>query len=229
MYVYACLVSHERFLSWHAVKTSIIYCLTHFHSSQIIWDLRRTFIFSEQQLQHVSTYKRQQNIYAYATYYDPVFRLGFSYCMSICVENGHLFRHHRHSINIHTKWSFSLPLSLLSLLVVVSIIWFCRLRCHLFRGFLLECSYTYRWLLCFVSTLIRRLLKRRKALLYVNTKSSYGFSVSSSLSSLSQSSFYSSNQLTMTWLPKREKVNMFRNEVREKVFHLFIPSTGSWV
>lgn len=35
-----------------------------------------------------------------------------SYCMSICVENGHLFRHHGHSINIHTKWSSSLSPSL---------------------------------------------------------------------------------------------------------------------
>lgn len=107
----------------------IIYCPT--HSPFVHENLRKIFIFHKQQLQHVSTCSN-----AHATYYDPDFSL--SYCMSICVENGHLFRHHRHSINIHTKWSFSL--SLFSHLIVVSIKWFCRLRCHLFRGFLLECS-----------------------------------------------------------------------------------------
>lgn len=54
----------------------------------------------------------------------------------------------RHSINIPNGHSHSLLMVSHIVVVVVSIIWLCRLRCHLFRGFLLEfceCSSLCRW------------------------------------------------------------------------------------
>lgn len=108
--------------------------LSHFRVSKHYSRFTQIFIFSKQ-LQHVSTEQAAKHLCLYATYYDLVFRFGSgSYCMSICVENGHLFRQpppHKHS---HQMVILTAPPSL-----VVSIIWFCRLRCHLFRGFLLEC------------------------------------------------------------------------------------------
>lgn len=94
----------------------IIYCLTHSHfSAQNIFrtnfrvgrgDLRKIFIFLSEsgnmyQQKHSRKLACRRNILWSGS--------GRSYCLSICVENEHLFHHHRHSIhkftpNGHSHW-----------------------------------------------------------------------------------------------------------------------------
>ena len=153
-----CLMWKICFRCRHAMKLFVVHCIHnllldafsshsgqhqnfHFHNTNFHRDLRKIFIFCLTTATCINNMnaererEKDKHLCLCNILWSGHFGLLGSYCMSICVENEHLFRHHRHSINIHTKWSFSLT-SVHFDCIVVSIIWFCRLRCHLFRGFL---------------------------------------------------------------------------------------------